>query len=104
MAVAIGQMGLSRDDYLDSTPFEFEAIHRLWIEKIEKDRENELVQKLMVARLMVFRTLCPPPGKTIKITDLWELPGEAAEIEQERKKVVANKENDRKRMEEKFGK
>lgn len=102
MGVAVGQMGLSREEYLDLTPSEFQAIHRRYFEKINKDREEELCQKLLVARLQLFRQLCPPPGKTIKITDLWELPGEAEEMNEKRKKAIENREKDRKRMEEKF--
>jgi uncharacterized protein YktA (UPF0223 family) len=86
MAMAVGQMGLSRDDYLDSTPFEFERIYVRWMERIEKDRENELNQKLFVARLQIFKMLCPPKGKKIRITDIFELPGEKEVLSAERRK------------------
>lgn len=91
-------MGLSRDDYLDSTPFEFERMHARWLEKIEKDRQEEFLQKMYVGRLMVFRSLCPPKGqkigkdKMIKITDLWQLPGEEEKIKAERDKRASTKE------------
>jgi hypothetical protein len=94
-------MGLRRDEYLDLTPFEFRAIYRRYIEKIEKDREAELYQKLLVARLQLFRQLCPPKGKTMKITDLWELPNEVVERKVERAKRDIKAE--RERMMKRFG-
>lgn len=103
LATAIGQMGLGLETFLDLTPFEFQCVHRRFIEKIEKDREAELYQKLLVARLQLFKQLCPPKGKQIKITDLWELPGEAEDIAAKRRKVIENKERDRERMRRKFG-
>ncbi len=96
-------MGLGLETFLDLTPFEFEAAHRRYIEKIERDREAELYQKMLVARLQLFRQLCPPVGKQIRITDLWELPGEAEERKAAALKVIENKEADRERMMKKFG-
>lgn len=104
MGVAIGQMGLSREEYLDLTPSEFKAIHRRWKEKVEADRDAELYQKLYVARLQLFRQLCPPKAKTIRITDLWELPDEAAERIKRTEEAIQRKEEDRQRMLRNFNK
>lgn len=103
MGVAMGQMGLSREDYLDSTPSEFSAIHRRWKEKVQSDIDTELYQKMYVARLQLFRQLCPPKGNVIKITDLWEMPEEMEARKEKLKKAVENKEADKIRMMKRFG-
>lgn len=103
MGVAVGQMGLSREEYLDLTPSEFSAIHRRWKEMVQKNSENELWQKLYVARLQLFRQLCPPKGNVIKITDLWEMPDEMEARKAKLKKAVENREADKIRMMKRFG-
>ena len=85
-------MGLSLETFLDLTPFEFNEAHRLFIEKIEKDREAQFYMQMYTARLQLFRQLCPPKGKTLRITDLWELPGEATQLKKEREKKKSTKE------------
>lgn len=103
MGIAVGQMGLSREEYLDLTPSEFSAIHRRWKEKVQSDIDTEMYQKMYVARLQLFRQLCPPKNKQIKITDLWEMPEEMNARKEKLKKAVENKEADKARMMKRFG-
>lgn len=77
-------MGLGLEDFLNLTPFEFQAVYLKHIEKIEKEREWETNTRWQIARWKVFRTLCPPQQKSISIFDLIELPGD--EIIRQRKK------------------
>ena len=74
--VAMGQMGLGLDDFLNLTPFEFEAIQSAYFEKIVADREWEENLQWQVARWQVWRNMCPPDKKQLSVIDLIELPGD----------------------------
>lgn len=69
-------MGMSVDTYLSLTPYQFQKAYALFIDKVNKEREQEELTAWQVARWQVWRTLCPPPGKQLSVIDLIELPGD----------------------------
>ena len=70
-------MGMSLEDYLGLTPYQFGKAYELFIQRIKRDREYTTNEMWQVARWQVFRMLCPPKQKRITIFDLIELPGDA---------------------------
>ncbi len=70
--IAVGQMGLSLDTFLGLTPQQFELAYEKFIERIEADD----IQAERRARLVAFRTVCPPEGKTLSVYDFWYIKGD----------------------------
>lgn len=62
----MGQLGMSLEDFLDISPFEFSEIHASWLELQEHREHNEWDR----ARWSIFKTLCPPDKKSITIYDI----------------------------------
>lgn len=101
MGIAIGQMGLDLETYLSLTPFEFQEVHKAFIEKTTSNRDWEEIKDMRVARWQVFRTLCPPKKKEISIFDLIELPGDKEQKERiEAVKLEQNKRSTAERFEQ----
>lgn len=67
---------MSLETFLGLTPSQFHAARVKFLEKIHKEREQAELTAWQVARWQVFRTLCPPKEKQIKMTDLLKLPGD----------------------------
>ena len=65
VGIAVGQIGLSLNDFLLLTEPEFEAIYKNWKNKF-KQQEHEAWE---IARWQAFRIACPPkPSPTGKIS------------------------------------
>jgi hypothetical protein len=69
-------MGMSLETFLGLTPHQFHAARIKFIERVRKEREQAELTAWQVARWQLFRTLCPPKEKQIRITDLIKLPGD----------------------------
>jgi len=76
IGVALGVMGLSLDTYLELTPYQFRRAYELFIDKVQKERDQVELNAWQVARWQVWRTLCPPQGQQISMMDLIQLPGD----------------------------
>jgi len=76
IGVAVGVMGMSYETFVSLTPYQFQRANQLYIEKIQKEREQADLTAWQVARWQVWRTLCPPDLKKISVMDLIELPGD----------------------------
>ena len=76
IGVALGVMGMSYESYLQLTPYQFRRAYELFIDKVQKERDQAELNAWQVARWQVWRTLCPPQGKQISVMDLIELPGD----------------------------
>ncbi len=71
-AIAIGQMAMRLDDFLDLTPGEFQDAYTSFLEA----EQSKFRTNWEIARWQVFQTLCPPNKKQIAITDLAKFPWE----------------------------
>jgi len=80
-------MGMSVEDYLALTPSQFAGAYKLFLEKIESDRNHAEMLSWQVARWHVFRSLCPPDKKKITVFDLLQLPGDEAFRASKKKKT-----------------
>jgi hypothetical protein len=69
-------MGMSLETFLGLTPHQFRIARTRFFERISKERQQAELTAWQVARWQVFRTLCPPTEKQIRITDLVKLPGD----------------------------
>jgi len=85
---------MSYETFLSLTPYQFQKAYSNFIDKTNKDREQEELTAWQVARWQVWRTLCPPDLKKISVMDLIELPGD--------KKYKASTGQDNKRDEKRF--
>ncbi len=74
-------MGLGLKTFLSLTPQQFDEAYERFIERIEADD----IQAEKRARLIAFRTICPPPGKKLSIYDFWHIKGDE-KIKQQQKK------------------
>ncbi|MGQ1889129.1 hypothetical protein ACT29H_01675 [Thermophagus sp. OGC60D27] len=70
--IAIGQMGLGLDTFLNMTPFEFAEAWQLWV----KNKEHEERLAWERTRMQVFWTICPPQKKQITPYDINRFPWE----------------------------
>jgi hypothetical protein len=80
--IAVGQMGLSLETFRGLTPQQFNIAYEKFIERLEADD----IQAERRARLAAFRTVCPPPGKKLKLYDFWHIKGDE-EIKKAEKKA-----------------
>lgn len=88
-------MGL--EDFLNLTPFEFRETWQAWVRNTEH-KEKQLWER---TRWQVFRSLCPPKGNQLGLTDFiifpWEKDKVAAnepkESTQDRFEALKNKWN-----------
>lgn len=96
IGVALGVMGMSYESYLSLTPYQFRLAYEKFIDKVNKEREQQELNAWQVARWQVWRTLCPPEGKQLSVMDLIDLPGDKRDKKEikpdpERAKRVAEK-------------
>lgn len=75
-------MGLGMETFLSLTPQQFNEAYDKFIERIEADD----IQAEKRARLIAFRTVCPPSGKKLSIYDFWHIKGDET-IKQQQKKT-----------------
>lgn len=81
IGIAVGQMGLGMETFLSLTPQQFTEAYTRFMEKVEADD----IQADRRARLIAFRTICPPAGKKLSIYDFWYIKGDE-KIKQQQKK------------------
>lgn len=67
---------MSYNSFCSLTPYQFQRAYELFIDKVHKDRAQTELNAWQIARWQVWRTLCPPEGKTLSLIDLIELPGD----------------------------
>ena len=75
MGLAVGNIGMKRDDFLTSTPDEFNAIVQAWNDHESRLYKNSWEQ----TRYMALCMLTPYSKKSLKATDLVRSPWEDTE-------------------------
>jgi hypothetical protein len=96
-------MGLSYEDYLSLTPYQFAEAYRRFIEKTNKDREQAELTAWQVARWQVWRTLCPPETKgPISVVDLLELTGDKPQKPKQKELTKEEQEERARKLAEKW--
>lgn len=65
-------MGLSLESFLGLTLQQFNNAYERFMERIEADD----IQAERNARLIAFRVVCPPEGKTLSLYDFWPIKGD----------------------------
>jgi hypothetical protein len=101
--IAMGEIGLTRSDFLSLTPEELKATMEVWRE----NRQAEYRDRWERTRLIAAFGVMPHSKKIRRATDLWKFEWEAGEVAgQARNDVpgqggnVMTKEEHRRRMEE----
>lgn len=90
-AFALGRMHLSLNDFLELLPVEYLDAKIEFI-KAENEKYQDGWER---ARWQVFRSICPPTGKKLRITDFiqfaWEQVKQKAKANPQRAKAVIEK-------------
>ena len=76
MSLAIGQMGMGLETFLQLTPHQFAQSYKKHLEAKREEIEAIELINWQVARWQVWRTLYPPDKKTANQFDILELPGD----------------------------
>ena len=67
---------MSVDSFLMLTPEQFAGSYSAFLERIKAEAEQREQLAWNIGRWQVWRTLCPPTGKSLSVLDMIELPGD----------------------------